>query len=272
MRGKELREALHAGRRVYGTLIVSTSPAWPKVVGGIGLDFVFIDTEHIAIDRSTLSWMCRIYDALGLSPLVRIPSPDPYQACMALDDGAEGIMVPYVESAEQVRRMVGAVKHRPLKGDRLQELLAGNGQVGETTESYLRAWNEDSYLVVNIESVPALDALEEIVAVPGLDAVLIGPHDLSINLGCPEEYENPRFTEAVKRIFRTARDAGVGAGCHLGFPGYGVELEKRWMEQGANLILHKGDIIAFQETIARDIGALKGDEPASGDSLKGGVI
>lgn len=272
MRGKELREALHGGRRVFGTLIVSTSPVWPKVVGSLGLDYVFVDTEHIAVDRSTLSWMCRTYEGLGLSPLVRIPSPDPYQACMALDDGARGIMVPYVESAEQVRRMVGAVRHRPLKGGRLQELLAGNGVVGEPTESYLREWNENSYLVVNIESVPAIDALEEIVAVPGLDAVLIGPHDLSINLGCPEEYENPRFAKAVERIFRTARAAGIGAGCHLGFPAYGVELERRWMEQGANLILHKGDIIAFQETVARDIAELRGGEPGSGDTLKGGVI
>lgn len=272
MRGRKLRDALHAGSRVFGTLIVSTSPVWPKVVGSLGLDYAFIDTEHIAVDRNTLSWMCRTYDALALAPLVRIPSPDPYQACIALDDGASGIMVPYVESAEEVRRMAGAVKHRPLKGRRLEQLLSGEGEVKQTTASYLSEWNEDNYLVVNVESVPAVEALEEIVAVPGLDAVLIGPHDLSINLGCPEEYEHPRFTEAVERIFRTAREAGIGAGCHLGFPGYGVELEQRWMEQGANLILHKADIIAFQETIARDIAALRGDEGQGADSLKGGVI
>lgn len=272
MKGSDLREALHAGRRVFGTLIVSTSPVWPKVVEGLGLDFVFIDTEHIAIDRSTLSWMCRTYAALELAPLVRIPSPDPYQACMTLDDGALGIMVPYVESADDVRRLVGAVKFRPLKGRRLDQLLSGVGEVGETTESYLREWNENNYLVINIESAPAVEALDEIVAVPGLDALLIGPHDLSISLGCPEEYENPRFIQTVERIFRTAREAGLGAGCHLGFPGYGVELERRWIEQGANLILHKGDIIAFQESLSRDLAELRGNGAEGSDSLKGGVI
>ena len=69
----ELKEALHSGQKVFGTLIVSPSPAWPKVVGDCGLDFVFIDTEHTALDRESVSWMCRTYAAMGLPPLVRIP-------------------------------------------------------------------------------------------------------------------------------------------------------------------------------------------------------
>jgi 4-hydroxy-2-oxoheptanedioate aldolase len=69
-----------------------------------GLDFVFIDTEHIPIDRVTLSWMCQAYRLADLAPMVRIPEPDAYQACMALDGGASGIVAPYVETAEQARR------------------------------------------------------------------------------------------------------------------------------------------------------------------------
>ncbi|MHC4117119.1 MAG: HpcH/HpaI aldolase family protein [Planctomycetota bacterium] len=79
-----LRQRLIAGDTLFGTLIVSPSPRWPDVVRGCGLDFVFIDTEHIALDRADLSWMCQTYAALGLPPLVRIPSPDPYAAGMAL--------------------------------------------------------------------------------------------------------------------------------------------------------------------------------------------
>ena len=98
-----LRQRLIAGDTLFGTLIVSSSPRWPDAVRGCGLDFVFIDTEHIALDRAELSWMCRTYAALGLPSLVRIPSPDPFAATRVLDGGAAGVIAPYVETAEQVR-------------------------------------------------------------------------------------------------------------------------------------------------------------------------
>ena len=114
MTSKRLRAALHSGARIYGTLIVADSPRWPAQVARIGLDFVFIDTEHIALDRGRLSWMCQTYAALGLVPIVRIPSPDPYAATMALDAGAAGIVAPYVETVAQVKALHGAVKLRPI--------------------------------------------------------------------------------------------------------------------------------------------------------------
>jgi len=93
-----LRQRLIAGKMLFGTLIVSPSPRWPDVVRGCGLDLVFIDTEHIALDREELSWMCQTYVALCLPPLVRIPAPDPYPAAMVLDGGAAGIIAPSVEN------------------------------------------------------------------------------------------------------------------------------------------------------------------------------
>ena len=143
MTPSELRECLHTGRKVFGTLIVSPSPRWPEVVATCGLDFVFIDTEHIALDRSQLSWMCQTYQALGIPPLVRIPSPDPYAATMALDGGAAGIIAPYVESVEQVQHLRGAVKMRPIKGLKLQKMLesdpaATDQSASSNLESYVR--------------------------------------------------------------------------------------------------------------------------------------
>ncbi len=93
-----LRQRLIAGETLFGTLIVSPSPRWPDVVRGCGLDLVFIGTEHIALDRAELSWMCQTYAALCLPPLVRIPAPDPYAATMVLDGAAAGIIAPYVEN------------------------------------------------------------------------------------------------------------------------------------------------------------------------------
>eukprot|EP01031_Cornospumella_fuschlensis_P020420 gene20420-25028_t len=171
-------QRLRGPARLYGTLIVSPSPHWVPVVAGLGLDFVFIDTEHIPLDREKLAWMCQSYRAVGLPPIVRITSPDPYQACAVLDGGAAGIVARYLETAAQVRDLVGAVKKRPLKGQVLARHLAGEA-LDPTLGDYVRNGAAARTLIVNIESVPAVEALDEILAVDGLDGVLIGPHDLS---------------------------------------------------------------------------------------------
>jgi 4-hydroxy-2-oxoheptanedioate aldolase len=253
MNGQDLSSALRAGRRVFGTLVVAPAPEWPAAVARTGVDFVFIDTEHIALDRSQVSWMCRIYASLGIAPVVRIPSPDPYQAAMALDGGAAGVIAPYVESAAEVKRLVGAARFAPLKGRRLSSLLDGGaGDSGrELAES-----NRNRAVIVNIESTPAIEALDEILAVPGLDAVLIGPHDLSVSLGIARQYEDPRFVAAVDGVIAKARSAGVGAGMHAMFPA-ALRHEIRMAAAGANLFVHQGDILAFQLAMRRDLDELK---------------
>jgi len=266
MKLTELSRALHAGRTVFGTLIVSPSPRWPDVVRGCGLDFVFIDTEHIAIDRADLSWMCQTYMALGLPPLVRIPSPDPFAATMVLDGGAAGVIAPYIENAEQVQALRGAVKLRPIKGQKLQQLLEG-AKAEPELKSYVRDPARNRLLIVNIESVPALNALDKILVVPDLDAVLIGPHDLSCSLGLPEQYGHRKFLAACETIFRKARAAGVGAGIHF----WGsVEEHARFLKLGANMLIHSADISLFQKHLRLELGAVKRAAGLAGSSARKG--
>ena len=248
-----LRHRLIAGDTLFGTLIVSPSPRWPKVVRGCGLDLVFIDTEHMALDRAELSWMCRTYAALGLPPLVRIPTPDPYAAATVLDDGAEGVIAPYVETAEQVHALRGAAKFRPIKGQKLRQILDG-AEVEPELKSYIEDGAKDRLLIVNIESVPAVEALDEILAVPDLDGVLIGPHDLTCSLGVPEQWEHPKFLSTCETIFRKARAAGVGAGIH--FWG-GVEQQVRFLKLGASLLIHSADITLFQKHLRAELESIK---------------
>lgn len=198
--------------------------------------------------------MCQTYAALGLPPLVRIPSPDPYAACMALDGGASGVIAPYVETVEQVQALRGAVKLRPLKGERLTQALANPSDLELELAAYLAKKNEDSLLIINIESVPALGRLDEMLAVPGLDAVLIGPHDLSCSLGLPEQYEHPHFEEAVLTIVRKARARGVAAGIHWwGNP----DSLAGWAKAGLNLIIYSADITATQRYIGEGVARLR---------------
>lgn len=255
MNGRELSAALRGGRRVYGTAILSTSPRWPAMVKKLGIDLVFIDTEHVPIGRETLSWMCTAYSALGMAPIVRIPKPDPYQANMVLDGGASGIIAPYVETVEEVEALRGAVKLRPLKGRILGEVLAGTSSLEPELADYLADSNADNVLIINIESRPAIEALDDILAVPGLDAVLIGPHDLTCSLGIPEQYEHPLFDEAVRTILRKARANNVGAGIHFWTA---IEQEISWAkEEGANLIMHSCDMTAMTQALSADFERLR---------------
>ncbi|MCK4679137.1 MAG: hypothetical protein KAT48_13470 [Bacteroidales bacterium] len=256
MTGNEFRQALKNGKSVYGTMIVSPSPRWMDVIGQLDLDFVFVDTEHIAIDRHQLSWMCHAYAGKGIVPVVRIPSPDPYQACMALDGGAKGIVAPYVETINEVQQLRGAIKHRPLKGKKLSDYLDGKRELEPELMEYLKKYNEDHVFIINVESQTAIDNLDEILKVPGLDAVLIGPHDLSCNLGVPEQYDHQKFKAAVEDIITRARKAGIGAGIHV-FYDDSVKHELEWAEKGANLILHSGDINRFAQTMHDDIIKLR---------------
>ncbi len=271
MNSYEFAAALRNGDRLFGTLIVSSSPAWPKVMHRIGLDYVFIDTEHIAINRNELSWMCRTYAAMGLPPVVRVPKPDPYQVTVALDDGAAGVMVPYIETVEQVRELVGATKYRPLKGRKLRDLLGGREQLNGQLAEYIRRHNAGHSLIINIESVPAMESLDQILSVEGVDAIVIGPHDLSTSLGVPEQYDHPTFISAVDTIIDKARAAGISAGIHATFSrGDNIDAEVRWIERGANLILHSGDIIVFENTMQRELTQLRAatkSKAKSGETL-----
>ena len=256
MTGKELKESLRSGKRVYGTLIVSTSPKWIDIIAQLNLDFVFIDTEHIAIDRHQLSWMCHGYMGKGLVPVVRIPSPDPYQACMVLDGGAKGLVAPYIESVDEVRLLRGAVKLKPLKGKKLEDYLNCGKDLEPELAEYLERSNDNNVLIINIESQTAVENLDKILAVPGIDAVLIGPHDLSCSLGIPERYDHPKFLSTVETIITKARKANIGAGIHVTFAD-NVKSEIEWAKMGANLIIHSGDINSFVQSMHCDINTLR---------------
>lgn len=262
MTGRELSAKLRGGERVYGTSIVSASPHWPQAVQQTGLDFVFLDTEHIVQDRVTLSWMCRTYSALGIVPVVRIPRADPYLACQVLDGGASGIVAAYVETPEEVRALVGATKYRPLKGARLERVLQDPGALSPEMQAYVGERCAHNVLIVNIESIPAMDNLDAILAVPGLDGVLVGPHDMTCNIGIAEQYQHPEFERVVSELITKARAANIGVGTHFFWDT--IEQEIAWAKAGANLMLHSGDISLFSKALSADIALLKdavGDAP-----------
>ncbi len=267
---KSLLKKIKSGTTVYGTCITSTSPTWPAVAFQAGLDFVFLDTEHIPLERMEISRMCQTFRAMGVAPIVRIPSPDPYRACQMIDAGAEGIVAPYLERLDQIKELVGALKYRPLKGELLSRILDNQEAIDPILGQYLTNWNEGNVCIANIESVPALENLELLLAYRGLDAVFVGPHDLSISLGLPEQYDHPVFEEAVKRIIRISRENGLAVGIHFS---EAPERQIRWMKEGVNLIIHSSDLAMFSQRLQFDMNTIKqaaGEKSRTGSN--GGIV
>ena len=255
-----LIKKLTNGQQVYGTCITSPAPMWPAVVERAGVDFVFLDTEHIPLGRMELTRLCQSFAAFGISPIVRILDPDPYKACQAIDAGAKGVVMPYLESPGQIRDLVGATKFRPLKGERLQKVLSGQEKLEDPLKSYIGNYNRGNICIANIESVRALDQLDDLLSVPGLDAVFIGPHDLSISLSLPEQYDHPVFEDVVKTIIHKCKAKGLSVGIHFSLE---PERQIRWMKEGANIIIHSSDMALFSQRLKYDLAKIK---KAAGES------
>ncbi len=250
----DLKQKLRSNKRVYGSCITVHAPRWPQLVAGAGLDFVFIDTEHMALDRSELSHMCQIYRASGLSPIVRILKPDPYLAGMAIDAGAVGVVAPYLEELQEVKDLIGATKLRPIKGKMLRELLDKKSKPSEELKHYIDRLNEGHLCILNIESIPAVERLDDLLSVEGVDGVFIGPHDLSINMDIPEQYDHPEFIKTVKLIIEKARKYTLGVGIH-----FSMEPERQlfWIKEGVNIVVHSSDMALFSQRLRKDLDILK---------------
>jgi len=172
-----------------------------------------------------------------------VPTTEPHEAIMGLDAGFQGVLIPYCETAQEVKTVVHAARMRPLKGvfhDRARD----TGEFpSDAARQYLEERNKNVVVIIGIESVTAIENLESILDVGGIDAIFIGPNDLSISLGVPDEYDNPTFIEATEHIIATVQARGIPAGGHW-------QTEKdveRWMGKGSRFILFSSDGRALTE-------------------------
>jgi 4-hydroxy-2-oxoheptanedioate aldolase len=261
MIGNDFRNALRSGQTVYGTLITSTAPKMFDVTIGLGLDYIFICNEHVLYNQEAMGWMCRAYKAAGINPVVRILEPDPYLATQALDAGAGAILVPYVENIDDVYQLVGAVKYRPLKGKKLKKILYGEEKPSEELATYLKKQNNNNTLLINIESPTGVDHMEQFFDIqsvdgPGVDGIVIGPHDLSVACEMPEKYRSQQFIELSCGIIDKARKCGVAAGGHTGSRG-NLDLQMAWAKAGATIILHSSDVFLFADKLQEEMNLLR---------------
>lgn len=233
-----MKAALRQGRRVYGTMFGRTrAQQGDEALPGLKLDYLIVDNEHAPYSRAETADWCRRLAGLGIVPVVRVPIPASHYITMALDGGAQGILAPYVERVEQVQEAVGACKWLPLKGEALERAVREGTFPSAETRAHLEQRNQNHLLVIGIESVAAMERLEELISVPGVDAAFVGPNDLSIQLGVPAQYDHPRYVEAARHIHQVCRRRGVPLVIHF----FSREMAEPFLREGLHFVLFGTD-------------------------------
>jgi len=228
LRTNPVKAALKAGKTVVGVgLSVTASPAVVRIMANAGYDFLFIETEHHHMDPHTLLDVVQMARACGISPLVRPRDTEYDLVAGALDAGADGLIVPRVESKEQAERLVSYAKFPPL-GVRGCGTTATLDYRGEDWRQALPWLNEQTLICTQVESPKAMEALDGILSVPGVDVAVVGPLDLSISLGVPGQFNDSTFVAAIDRVIEITRAHGKVAGLVMGPPA----ALKPWWEKG----------------------------------------
>ena len=254
MTGAEIKATLKSGGRVFGTMIsIARNPKWIPILDSVGLDYVVIDTEHNYRSRGELGDFLMMMNTSGVVPIVRIPIPDAHYVTMAMDAGAQGVLAPYCETVDQVKEVVAAAKWRPLKGEAVDRVVATGEHVSDATRAYLENRNKNSIAIIGIESVAAVENLEKMLQVPGIDGIFVGPNDMSISLGIPDQYDQKIYQDMVKKVIDMSEAHGIATLVHQQTP----DLSTYWISQGARFILHGTDRRALTEGFKSDFGALR---------------
>lgn len=215
MRINHVKAKLQQGEPTLGAWLVLPSVASARVMARLGFDWLAVDTEHSAQNPALMAAMvASIADAGTCAPLVRLPANSVEWFKWALDAGAWGVIVPMVQSAEEARRAVAWSKYPPLGTRSIGGMFGPYGFGVTDWQSYGPTANDEIIVAVQIESAQALQNVDEILAVPGVDGAFVGPNDLHAQLGMPPSSDGvePEFMEALERIKAAARRHQVALG------------------------------------------------------------
>jgi 2-dehydro-3-deoxyglucarate aldolase/4-hydroxy-2-oxoheptanedioate aldolase len=185
--------------------------------------------------------------------MVRVPATEYHFLARALDVGAMGLMVPMVESADQARIIVQAAKYPPTGRRGAAFGVAHDDYQGGDTVVKMRSANDEVLLIAQIETVRGLENLEAITAVPGIDVIWIGHHDLTNSMGIPGQFDHPRYLEAVQRVLDAAKRNGKFAG----FMAPTVEMGQALLRQGFRILAYGGDLWIYQQALRQGLAALR---------------
>jgi 2-keto-3-deoxy-L-rhamnonate aldolase RhmA len=221
-----------------------------EILANAGYDWVVVETEHTAIDVSEVLHLLIAIEGRGCIPLVRLAWNDPIQAKAVMDSGAAGVIVPMVNTREEAELAVKSVKYPP-RGFRGVGLARAQGY-GVTFDKYMERANSDSLLMLQIEHIDAVNAIDEILSVDGIDGTYIGPYDLSCSMGLSGQLEHPDVEAAKQKVLDATLARGLAPGIHLVHPDTAERELSRHVDMGYRFIALGTDILFLGDS-ARDM-------------------
>ncbi|HXJ41856.1 MAG TPA: aldolase/citrate lyase family protein [Bryobacteraceae bacterium] len=254
MKENRFQRIIREGRVPAGHMIMEFGTRGiAKILEAAGVDFVVIDMEHTGFDAERVADLMAWFKATDIAPFVRVPQGLYHFLARTMDAGALGVMVGNVETSEQARAIVSAVKYAPMGRRGLAPGTAHNDYVQPDPVSYFEYANRNTTVICQIESTTGLGNLESIAATPGVDILWVGQFDLTQSMGIPGQFGNPQFTSALQEVTDAANRHGKLAAIQPG----NLQQAEAWLSLGFHFLSWKTDIQLYRDALRSEIAELR---------------
>jgi 2-dehydro-3-deoxyglucarate aldolase len=250
---KSLKTKLRNKELILGSWVTIGHTSVVEIMAKAGFDFLTVDMEHSSITLYQAAQLVQVIDLAGVSPLVRVGENNANLIKRVMDAGAHGVIVPLVNSKEDAQKAVESVKYPPI-GKRGVGLTRAQGY-GTNFENYKKWVEDESVVIVQIEHIEAVNNLEEIISVDGVDGFIIGPYDLSGSLGRPGEFDHPSVIEALEKVKRVALNSKISSGFHVVTSDESKVIEK--LDEGYNFLAYSLDILFLGDRCREGVSKIK---------------
>ncbi|MEX0282437.1 MAG: HpcH/HpaI aldolase/citrate lyase family protein [Arenibacterium sp.] len=248
-----LKKRLLAGETLIGCWVALADDYAAEIMGGAGFDWLLIDGEHAPNDLRSIRAQLSVLERFDADPVVRLPVGETWMIKQLLDAGAQTLLIPMVESAEQARELVRACRYPPA-GIRGMGAALGRASGFNTIPDYVTSADDQICLLVQVESRAGIEALDEILAVEGVDGVFIGPADLSADMGFQGNAETPEMRQLIGETLGRIAKAGKSPGI-LGMSDGGIE---RYLSEGARFVAVAADVMLLAQAARASAAKWKG--------------
>ena len=229
----KVKSALKLGKTVIGSEASRFGTTdLVHIFAQAGFDFIFIDMEHTTFNIETVAQMVQVSRLLNITPIVRVPDAKYHLVARVMDVGTQGIMIPRVNTPKQVEEIVSWLRYPP-------DGIRGYAQTSHQTnykslpaKDFITAMEQETLLLIQIERKVALDHLDEMLAIPGIDVAVLGIMDLSVDLGIPGQIDHPLMTKSIEKIISASQRHGISSGIIAG----DLEFVSNWNKKGMNFL------------------------------------
>lgn len=252
-----VKEKMLKNERPLGTFLVMATQSHVEAMADVGLDYVIIDKEHGPYDTENMINLIRGTELANMTPFVRVANADHQEIQRCLDQGAKGIIVPMLNNIEDFKKVVALAKYKPVGKRGFAGVRSNHYGYDENIkgdiEAFMAKCNDEVMVLPQCETVDALEIIEDVLALEGIDGIFVGPFDLSISLGVPVQFDHPKFLKAIQRILNACEKADKFAIIYAG----SIQATKEAFAKGFDSVAYNIDASVFIDGYKREVSEIR---------------